>query len=44
MDKPLVHAETVEGIGRAQARRNRWGNVALWLIVALLAALLIRGL
>jgi ubiquinone biosynthesis protein len=31
---------SVEAIGRAEARRNRWGNAALWAIAALLAALL----
>jgi ubiquinone biosynthesis protein len=29
--------ESVEAIGRAEARRARWGNAALWAIVALLA-------
>jgi ubiquinone biosynthesis protein len=29
--------ETVEAIGRAEGRGNRWGTVALWLIAALLA-------
>ncbi|MEC9342723.1 MAG: 2-polyprenylphenol 6-hydroxylase [Pseudomonadota bacterium] len=29
--------ETVEAIGRAEARRNRWGNLALWAIAVLLA-------
>ena len=28
---------SVEAIGRAEARRNLWGNWALWLIAALLA-------
>ena len=28
---------SVEAIGRAEARRNRWGNIALWVIAALLA-------
>jgi ubiquinone biosynthesis protein len=28
---------SVQAIGRAEAARNRWGNWALWLIVALLA-------
>jgi ubiquinone biosynthesis protein len=37
----VLAPETVEAIGSAQARRNRWSAVPLWLIVALLAALLI---
>ena len=28
---------SVEAIGRAEARRNRWGNIALWVIAGLLA-------
>jgi ubiquinone biosynthesis protein len=28
---------SIEAIGRAEARRNRWGNWALWLIAGLLA-------
>ena len=30
-------AETVEAIGRAKSRRNRWTAAALWAIAALLA-------
>ncbi len=30
---------SIDAIGRAEARRNRWGNVALWAIAALLALL-----
>lgn len=33
---PLA-ADSVEAIGRAEARRAAWGHVALWLIAALLA-------
>ncbi|PWB60605.1 MAG: 2-polyprenylphenol 6-hydroxylase [Bradyrhizobiaceae bacterium] len=33
---------TVEAIGRAEARRNRWGSAALWVIAVLLAVLLWR--
>ncbi|MGQ4274377.1 2-polyprenylphenol 6-hydroxylase [Terrihabitans sp. B22-R8] len=29
--------ETLRGIGRAEARRARWGNLALWVIAILLA-------
>ncbi len=32
--------ESVADIGRAEARRNRWGNAALWVIAALLAVAL----
>ncbi len=32
---------SVEAIGRAEARRGRWGNAALWTIAALLAVLLL---
>ena len=35
--------ETIEAIGGTQSRRDRWIGVALWAIVALLAAMLIRG-
>jgi len=36
--KGLVLApETVADIGRAEARRNRWSVLALWVIAALLA-------
>ena len=34
--------ESVDGIGRAEARRARWGNPALWVIAALLAVLTFR--
>jgi ubiquinone biosynthesis protein len=32
----VLSPETVEAIGRAETRRNRWTTVALWAIVALL--------
>ena len=32
-----LDADSVEAIGRAEARRNRWGNLALWTIAAILA-------
>jgi ubiquinone biosynthesis protein len=32
----MLHAESLEGIGRAEARRARWGNAALWIIAAAL--------
>jgi ubiquinone biosynthesis protein len=38
----VLAPETVEAIGRAEARRNRWIAVALWMIVALLAVLIVR--
>jgi ubiquinone biosynthesis protein len=34
--------ETVEAIGRAEARHNRWTALALWVIAGLLAVLLWR--
>jgi ubiquinone biosynthesis protein len=40
----VLAPETVAAIGMAEARRNRWTAIALWLIVALLAAMLIWGL
>jgi ubiquinone biosynthesis protein len=33
----VLAPETVTDIGRAEARRNRWSTVALWIIAALLA-------
>jgi ubiquinone biosynthesis protein len=33
----VLSPETVEAIGRAEARRNRWSAIALWAITALLA-------
>jgi ubiquinone biosynthesis protein len=38
----VLAPETVAAIGRAEARRNRWTAMALWVIAALLAGLLIR--
>ncbi|HEY8579343.1 MAG TPA: AarF/UbiB family protein, partial [Beijerinckiaceae bacterium] len=35
--------ESIERLGRAQARRSRFGNLALWAIVAVLAAMLLIG-
>ncbi|MFN3890077.1 MAG: 2-polyprenylphenol 6-hydroxylase [Beijerinckiaceae bacterium] len=32
---------SIEAIGRAEARRARWGNAALWVIAAALAAMLL---
>jgi ubiquinone biosynthesis protein len=40
-DGVVLAPETVAAIGRAESRRNRWTAVALWAIVALLAALLL---
>jgi ubiquinone biosynthesis protein len=34
---------SVEAIGRAEARRARWGNAALWAIAALLAVMVLGG-
>jgi ubiquinone biosynthesis protein len=36
-DGLVLSPETVEAIGRAEQRRNRWTSVALWSIAALLA-------
>jgi len=33
----VLAPDTVEAIGRAEMRRNRWTTVALWVIAALLA-------
>jgi ubiquinone biosynthesis protein len=43
-DGLVLAPETVKAIGAAEARRNRWTAVALWVIAALLACLLIWGL
>ena len=39
----VLAPETVAAIGAAQAGHSRWTGVALWLIVALLAAMLVWG-
>ena len=36
-DGLVLSPDTVEAIGKAEARRNRWTSVALWVIAALLA-------
>jgi ubiquinone biosynthesis protein len=36
-DGLVLSPDTVEAIGKAEARRNRWAAVALWVIAALLA-------
>ena len=41
-DGLVLAPETVEAIGAAEARRNRWIGVALWVIAALLAWLIYR--
>jgi ubiquinone biosynthesis protein len=41
-DGLVLSPETVEAIGRAEARRNRWMTAALWVIALLLAAALWR--
>jgi ubiquinone biosynthesis protein len=38
----VLSPETVEAIGRAEQRRNRWTAVALWAIAALLALVVWR--
>jgi ubiquinone biosynthesis protein len=42
-DGLVLAPETVKAIGAAEARRNRWTAVALWVIAALLAWLVIWG-
>ena len=36
-------AASIEAIGKAEARRARWGNLALWVIAALLGWIVLRG-
>jgi ubiquinone biosynthesis protein len=43
-DGLVLAPDTVKAIGAAEARRNRWIAVALWVIAALLAWLVIWGL
>ena len=43
-DGLVLAPDTVKAIGAAEARRNRWTTVALWVIAALLAWLVIWGL
>jgi ubiquinone biosynthesis protein len=43
-DGLVLASETVKAIGAAEARRNRWTAVALWVIAALLGWLVIWGL
>jgi ubiquinone biosynthesis protein len=37
-----LDARSIVEIGRAEARRNRWGNLALWVIAGVLIALALR--
>ena len=39
-----LDARSIVEIGRAEARRNRWGNLALWVIAGVLIALALRVL
>jgi ubiquinone biosynthesis protein len=41
-DGLVLAPETIAAIGRAEARRNRWTTVALWVIAILLALLVLR--
>jgi ubiquinone biosynthesis protein len=43
-DGLVLSPDTVKAIGAAEARRNRWTAMALWVIAALLAWLVIWGL
>jgi ubiquinone biosynthesis protein len=36
--------DSVEAIGRAEARRNRWGNLALWVIAAAVVYIALHGI
>jgi ubiquinone biosynthesis protein len=38
----VLAPETLAGIGRAEARRNRWSTAALWVIAALLTLILLK--
>jgi ubiquinone biosynthesis protein len=38
-----LRPESVEAIGLAEARRARWGNIALWVIAGLFASIVMRG-
>jgi ubiquinone biosynthesis protein len=40
-DGLVLSPESVEAIGRAEGRRNRWMTAALWMIAAVLLALLV---
>jgi len=37
----VLAPETVAAIGRAEARRNRWSGIALWIIAALLGVIIL---
>jgi len=39
-----LDARSIVEIGRAEARRNRWGNLALWVIAGVFIALALRVL
>ena len=39
-----LDARSIVEIGRAEARRNRWGNLALWVIAGVLVAMALRVL
>ena len=41
-DGLVLAPETIEAIGRAEARRNRWTIAALWIIAVLLGVLIVR--
>jgi ubiquinone biosynthesis protein len=42
-DGLVLAPETVRAIGAAEARRNRWMTIALWVLVALVAWLVFFG-
>ena len=39
----MLDQDSVAAIGRAEARGNRWGVAALWIIAASLMIMLFRG-
>jgi ubiquinone biosynthesis protein len=42
-DGLVLSPQTIAEIGKAEARRNRWAVVALWLIAALLLWIVLRS-
>jgi ubiquinone biosynthesis protein len=42
-DGLVLSPQTIAEIGKAEARRNRWTVVALWLIAALLLWIVLRS-
>ena len=40
----MLDPESVQDIGRAEARRSRWGTAALWILAACAAIVTLRGI